>query len=458
MISLTDTIAAISTAMGASGIGIVRLSGPEAIEIASKAFQSKSPLTEENNRKLLYGHIVKEDKVLDEVLLAPFFKPNTYTRENMAEINCHGGQIAVNLVLEYMLELGCRLAEPGEFTKRAFLNGRLDLSQAEAVIDLIDAHSKEGYSAGIDQLEGSLSRFITKDREKLVNMMALIEANIDFPTDEIEEANNTKLIEQGEELLQGLKELRSTSSRGRLLREGISTVIVGKPNVGKSSLLNAFLRENRAIVTDIPGTTRDIIEEYVNLDGVTLKIKDTAGIRSTEDVVEQIGVEMAESSIKQADLVIALFDSSKALESEDYRILDLVKDQKSIYILNKSDLESKIGIEDLKEAGAKGEILTTSLLEAKGVVVLEDKIKEAFSLGEISSNNQAMITNLRHRRALDKAIESVESAVDALHIGIPIDCVEVDLNDAYNALGEITGETIEEEILDKIFSDFCIGK
>lgn len=455
---MEHTIAAISTATGPAGIGIVRLSGEKAIEIANKAFKgSQSLLDRENHRRLLYGHIVKDGVTLDEVLVAPFYAPHTYTREDMVEINCHGGFMAVNLVLEYMLELGCELAEPGEFTRRAFLNGRLDLSQAEAVLDLIDAHSQEGYKVGLDQLEGSLSKEITTHRQTIIDIMALIVANIDFPTDEVDEAEEAYLHEKMDTLLKDLIELSETSSRGKLLREGIKTVIVGKPNVGKSSLLNAFLRENRAIVTDIPGTTRDVIEEYVNLDGITLRIKDTAGIRDTEDAVEKIGVDLARESLNEADLILAMFDSSKELEEEDREILELLVDKPVIFILNKSDLPSKISPEDLIGTEDR-DVITTSLINKDDITKIEDLIKERFALGDINVGEGGFITNLRHRRALDRAIDAMTSGVEALEMGLTLDLIEVDLNDALTALGEITGETIEEEILDRIFSQFCIGK
>lgn len=452
------TIAAISTAPGPAGIGIVRLSGERAIEIADRAFKGNKDLKDKkNHRHLLYGHIVKDGAALDEVLIAPFFGPNTYTREDMVEINCHGGMMAVNLVLEYMLELGCKLAEPGEFTRRAFLNGRLDLSQAEAVLDLIDAHSREGYKVGLDQLEGSLSREIETHRQSIIDLLALIVANIDFPTDEVDEVEQAYLHKKMDTLLRDLIKLSETSSRGKLLREGIKTVIVGKPNVGKSSLLNAFLRENRAIVTDIPGTTRDIIEEYVNLDGITLRIKDTAGIRETSDAVEKIGVDLARESLEEADLILAMFDSSKELEEEDREILNLLVDKPVIFILNKSDLPSKLTAEDLP-IGEDRDVIETSLLNKEDILKIENRIKERFALGEIQAGEGGFITNLRHRRSLDRAIEAMSSGVEALEMGLTLDLIEVDLNDALTALGEITGETIEEEILDRIFSQFCIGK
>ncbi|MDO5037535.1 MAG: tRNA uridine-5-carboxymethylaminomethyl(34) synthesis GTPase MnmE [Tissierellia bacterium] len=456
---MEDTIVAISTALGPGGIAIVRLSGEGALDLANQAFNKKGALlNKDNHRKMIYGQIKDGDQIVDEVLAVAFFAPNSYTREDMVEIHCHGGYMAVKETYGLMLKLGARPADPGEFTKRAFLNGRIDLAQAEAIGSLIDAYSKEGYQESLSQLEGSLSRRIHKDREALVDMMALIEANIDFPTDEVEEANNQQLLEAAEGLLASLKKLRATSKRGKFLRDGIRTTIVGKPNVGKSSLLNSLLQEERAIVTDIPGTTRDVIEEFVQLDGLTLRIKDTAGIRDTHDLVEKMGVDIARASIGEADLILALFDSSRPLDKEDKEVLSLIGSRPTILVLNKSDLEAKTGPEDLKDLAGDLPLVTTSLLREEGVEDLEEAIGKIFFKGDIKKRPDSLIMNLRHLQALDRAIEALGSAYGDLEEGVFLDCVEVDLKAAYLALGEITGESIEEEILDRIFSEFCIGK
>lgn len=456
---MNDTIVAISTSRSPAGIGIVRLSGDEALNMASNLFKSsQSLLDKSNDRKLLYGHIKVKGEILDEVLSVAFHEPNSYTKEDMVEVQCHGGPVVLDRILDSFLHEGARLAEPGEFTRRAFLNGRMDLTQAEAVMDIIEAQSLEAHKQGIGQLEGSLSKKVEEYRQSIVDMLALIVANIDFPTDEVEDANYEILLKDGKILLDQLKKLRDTSKRGRILREGIQTVIIGKPNVGKSSLLNRLLRENRAIVTDIPGTTRDIIEEYISLDGVSLRIQDTAGIRETEDLVEKMGIEKALDSIDEADLILAVFDSSNELDQEDRIILDKIKDRNSLLLLNKQDLSPVLELEDLIEDFPRENIIKTSLLEEISTHELEEKIKEMFLEGNVSSNQDAVLTNMRHKVLLNKAIESLESALEELSMGTPLDCIEVDLNNAYTNLGSITGMTVEEEILDTIFSKFCIGK
>lgn len=456
---MNETIVAISTSRSPAGIGIVRLSGEEAINMASCLFESsQSLLDKKNDRRLLYGHLTYQGEILDEVLAVAFYGPNSYTREDMVEVQCHGGPVVLDRILEAFLHQGAKIAEPGEFTRRAFLNGRLDLTQAEAVMDLIEAQSVEAHQQGIGQLSGLLSEKLEDYRQEIVGMLALIVANIDFPTDEVDDANYEVLLRDGRDLLTKLLDLRDSSKRGKIIREGVSTLIIGKPNVGKSSLLNKLLREKRAIVTDVPGTTRDIIEEYINLDGISLRIKDTAGIRDTQDLVEKIGIDMALDSIDEADLILAVFDSSRALDQEDRLVLDKIKDKKTIVLLNKEDLSPVIGEEDFKDYFPPQSIIRTSLLEDMPTKELEEKIREMFLQGQVSSNKEAVLTNMRHRVQLDKAIESLESALRELEMETPLDCVEVDLNDAMNALGSITGMTVEEEVLDTIFSKFCIGK
>jgi len=456
------TIAAISTAVGEAGIGIVRISGKDSLYIAHKIFSGKKieELNENNNKKLIYGHIVDKDndRLIDEVLISFMKGPQTYTRENMVEIYCHGGIISVRKVLELVLNSGARLAEPGEFTKRAFLNGRLDLSQAEAIIDMIKAKTDKSFEASLDQLEGSLSRKIKEIRNILLEMIAHVEVSIDFPDEDVEEMTYDDLEKNGVLVKEEIEKLLSTADRGKILRDGLNTVILGKPNVGKSSLLNAILREDRAIVTDIPGTTRDIIEEYINIDGIPLKIIDTAGIRNTEDIVEQIGVDKAKETVEKADLIIAIFDASRELSDEDLQIIELIQKKKSIILLNKTDLDFKYDENHLKSLLNGNDIITTSITSGIGVDLLEDSIKKMFFSGDVEINSDTLITNIRHKNQLIKAMENITNAIKDIKGNVPIDCIEVDLKNCWENLGEISGDTIGEDILDKIFSEFCIGK
>ncbi|WP_336513089.1 tRNA uridine-5-carboxymethylaminomethyl(34) synthesis GTPase MnmE [Clostridium sp. Cult3] len=460
--NMVDTIAAISTAIGESGIGIVRMSGKDSLNIANKLFKGKkvNRLMDAESRKLTYGYIVdpEKDEKIDEVLITFMKGPHTYTREDMVEIYCHGGIISVRRILELTLKNGARLADPGEFTKRAFLNGRLDLSQAEAVIDMINAKTDKSFKVSLNQLEGSLSIKIGEIRDILLDMIAHIEVSIDFPDEDIEEITygdlekNAKLVEKKIDVL-----LR-TADRGRILRDGLNTVILGKPNVGKSSLLNAILKENRAIVTDIPGTTRDIIEEYVNIDGIPLKVVDTAGIRDTEDLVEKIGVDRAKDMVDRADLIIAVFDVSKALTEEDQDIINIIKNKKAIVLLNKSDLPSKYDEDYIRSLLPDKQIITTSITEGIGVEELVDAIKDMFYTGEVDVESQIIVSNMRHKDQLIKAKKNIEDGLSGIRTNMPLDCIEVDIRNCWDSLGEISGDTIGEDILDKIFSEFCIGK
>lgn len=457
---MKDTIAAISTATGEAGIGIVRMSGEDSVEIAEKVFRhiGNKNLTEIKNRMMSYGHIIDEnEKVIDEVLIVKMMAPNTYTRENMVEIYTHGGIISVRRVLNLLLDNGARIAEAGEFTKRAFLNGRLDLSQAEAVIDIIKAKTNESFDQSIKQLEGSLTGIITEISDEVTKMMGIIIANIDFPEDDVEEYQYETLLNDAKKVKENINILIEGSSRGRLLRDGINTVILGKPNVGKSSLLNAMLRYEKAIVTDIPGTTRDIIEDYVNLDGILLKITDTAGIRETEDKVEAIGVSRAVKSIEGADLIIAIFDGSEKFDENDEEILKLLEGKKSIVLVNKADLESKNTDEELKNFFGNRDYMNVSI--KKGTILdIENKIKDMFFSGDLKAKEEFYINNLRHVRALKEAVKFIDSAIEGLETREFLDCIEVDLRGALDELGNITGETTTEDILDKVFSEFCIGK
>lgn len=457
---MKETIAAISTATGEAGIGIVRMSGEDSVEIADKVFRhiGQKNLTEIKNRMMSYGHIIDENgKVIDEVLIVKMMAPNTYTRENMVEIYTHGGIISVRRVLNLLLDNGARIAEAGEFTKRAFLNGRLDLSQAEAVIDIIKAKTDESFDQSIKQLEGSLTGIITEISDEVTKMMGIIIANIDFPEDDVEEYQYETLLNDANKVKENINTLIEGSNRGRLLRDGINTVILGKPNVGKSSLLNAMLRYEKAIVTDIPGTTRDIIEDYVNLDGILLKITDTAGIRETEDKVEAIGVSRAVKSIEGADLIIAIFDGSEKFDENDEEILKLLEGKKSIVLVNKADLESKNSEDELKSFFGNRDYMNVSI--KKGTILdIENKIKDMFFSGNLKAKEEFYINNLRHVRALKEAVKFIDSAIEGLETREFLDCIEVDLRGALDELGNITGETTTEDILDKVFSEFCIGK
>lgn len=452
---MDDCIAAISSATGEAGIGIVRMTGEGCADVLDSVFKRANDNADLINRKMTYGHIVNDNEIVDEVLVCYMKAPHTYTREDVVEIYTHGGVVAVRKVLEVLLNNGARLAEAGEFTKRAFLNGRIDLSQAEAIIDMIKAKTDKAYSVSMKQLEGSVNRNIKQLRDKLLDMLSHVEYSINFTEDMQNELDNTPVLNEGKEVLDKLKKLSESANRGRIIRDGINTTIIGKPNVGKSSLLNALLKENRAIVTDIPGTTRDVIEEYIDLDGISLKINDTAGIRDTEDIVEKIGVEKSVSFISDSDLIIAIFDSSREFDDEDRKILDLIRDKKSIVLLNKIDLDGEFDVDENLEGI---EVIHTSIKNNEGIEDLENKIIEMFNDGYIEANNDNIITNIRHRDIINKAIKSLESSLHDMEAGVPIDCFEVDLRNAWEILGEITGETVDDDVLNKIFSDFCIGK
>lgn len=452
---MDDCIAAISSATGEAGIGIVRMTGEGCVDVLDSVFKRANDNADLINRKMTYGHIVDDNEIVDEVLVCYMKAPHTYTREDVVEIYTHGGVVAVRKVLEVLLNNGARLAEAGEFTKRAFLNGRIDLSQAEAIIDMIKAKTDKAYSVSMKQLEGSVNRNIKQLRDQLLDMLSHVEYSINFTEDMQDELDNTPVLNEGKEVLDKLKKLSESANRGRIIRDGINTTIIGKPNVGKSSLLNALLKENRAIVTDIPGTTRDVIEEYIDLDGISLKINDTAGIRDTEDIVEKIGVEKSVSFISDSDLIIAIFDSSREFDDEDRKILDLIRDKKSIVLLNKIDLDGGFDFDENLEGI---EVIHTSIKNNVGIEDLENKIIEMFNDGYIEANNDNIITNIRHRDIINKAIKSLESSLHDMEAGVPIDCFEVDLRNAWEILGEITGETVDDDVLNKIFSDFCIGK
>ena len=457
---IDDTIAAIATAPGEGGIGIIRISGEKSLQVANDIFKSVSgkKIEEYNTRTLIYGHILDGEKTIDEVLVAYMKGPNSYTTEDIIEINCHGGFISVKKILELVLSKDVRLADQGEFTKRAFLNGRIDLAQAEAIIDVINAKTEMAHTVAQSQLEGSLSKKIKDLRFGITEMLAHITVSIDFPDEDVEHITYNTLKEKSLELQKEINKLYDTAESGKILRDGLKTVIVGKPNVGKSSLLNAVLGENRAIVTDIPGTTRDVIEEFVNIKGIPLKIVDTAGIRETEDVVEKIGVEKSKEFFNSADLSIVVLDSSRELEIEDIEILEAVQPNKTIVLLNKTDLDQVIDIEKIKQFVDEKNIITISALQHEGIEKIHDKIEDMVFEGTVRNSSDLVVTNSRHKDALYKAKQSISDALTAIDSYMPLDFIEVDFKNIWDYLGYINGDTVTEDLLDTIFSNFCIGK
>lgn len=454
------TIAAAATSPGIAGIGIVRVSGNKSLEMVSKIFKSKNGknLSDLTTRRMYYGWIIdpENEKVIDEVLVVYMKAPDTYTREDIVEINCHGGIISVEKILRLLLEQGARLAERGEFTKRAFLNGRIDLTQAEAVMDLVSAKTKNSFELSIHQLEGRLSREIGIIRQNLMDLIAQIEVNIDFPEYDEEEMTMDRILSISREIAQRIEKLIQSSETGIIYKEGLKTLILGKPNVGKSSLMNYLLNENRAIVTEIPGTTRDTIEEFVNLAGVPLRIIDTAGIRNTEDIVEKIGVEKALSKIEEADLILMVFDASKELETEDLMIIERIRGKNVFYLLNKTDLTEKISFDRLEYV--KKELIRISIINNEGLEEIEKKVRKEFLTGKLSIDNDTIVNNVRHKNLLIKSRQSISDVIASVENGLTLECVEVDIMDTLTYLGEITGASVKEDLMDKIFSEFCIGK
>lgn len=457
-----DTIAAISTAPGEGAIGIVRISGEDAIRIADEVYRLKEKrLNEQPSHTIHYGHIVdpKNDEVIDEVMVTVLRAPKTFTREDVVEINCHGGIVAINRILQLVLRRGARLAEPGEFTKRAFLNGRIDLSQAEAVMDLIRAKTDKSMQMAMRQLDGELSKLIQNLRQEILNTLAQVEVNIDYPEyDDVEEMTLQLLREKTEQVSRGIRALLNTASQGKILRDGLKTAIVGRPNVGKSSLLNVLLREEKAIVTDIAGTTRDTIEEYVNVRGVPLQLIDTAGIRETDDVVERIGVERSRKALNEADFVLLILNQSEELMDEDLRLLEQTKDFKRIILLNKTDLPTKIDMGKVKEFATDSEIVTTSMLKKEGIDQLEEKIADYFFQGQMNERDATYLSNTRHIALLEKAEQALQEVANGVDMGMPVDLIQIDFTRAWDLLGEITGDTVQDELLTQLFSQFCLGK
>ena len=448
------TIAAISTPQGTGGISIVRMSGDKSKEIIDQVFSPihGGPIDKiKDNRKMRYGNIIDGGEIIDEVMVNFMAAPKTFTREDIVEINCHGSFISVKKILNLLLDKGATLAEPGEFTKRAFLNGRIDLSQAEAVLDIINSTNELSQAQGINQLNGLLRDEIGKIRKDLLEALSRLEYSINF-TEDGEDLPPDQIISYMEEADKKIKKLLSTSNKGKIIKDGINTTIIGKPNVGKSSLLNALLKENRAIVTDIPGTTRDSISEYISLGSFTLKINDTAGIRDTDDLVEKIGVDKSIELSKSSDLIIAIFDRSREFDSEDEKILELIKGKNAIVILNKTDLANKIYMEELDLP-----IIETSMKENIGIEELEEKIQDIFDT-KVINRESLIITNTRHERLLKSADEKLDSSLEDIKRGISLDAVEVDLRSSYKDLGLIIGESVSDEIMDKVFKEFCVGK
>ncbi|AKL87110.1 tRNA uridine-5-carboxymethylaminomethyl(34) synthesis GTPase MnmE [Bacillus atrophaeus] len=458
-----DTIAAISTPMGEGAIAIVRLSGPEAIQIADRMYKGPKgkTISSVESHTIHYGHIVDRStqRVVEEVMVSVLRAPRTFTREDVIEINCHGGIVTVNQVLQLALREGARLAEPGEFTKRAFLNGRIDLSQAEAVMDLIRAKTDRAMNVAMNQMEGRLSALVRRLRNELLETLAHVEVNIDYPEyDDVEEMTHQLLIEKASSVKKEIDALLTTSEQGKILREGLSTVIIGRPNVGKSSLLNSLVHETKAIVTDIPGTTRDVIEEYVNVRGVPLRLVDTAGIRETEDIVEKIGVERSRQVLKEADLILLVLNYSEELSEEDVKLFEAVKGMDVIVILNKTDLEPKIDADRVKELANGRPVVTTSLLKEEGITDLEEAIQSLFFTGTIESGDLTYVSNTRHISILHEAKRAIEDALNGIEQDVPIDMVQIDLTRCWELLGEIIGDAVHESLIDQLFSQFCLGK
>ncbi|OZU89466.1 tRNA uridine-5-carboxymethylaminomethyl(34) synthesis GTPase MnmE [Virgibacillus indicus] len=456
----TDTITAISTPIGEGAIAIVRLSGPEAISITTELFRGKN-LNEADSHTIHYGKIIdpQTEEVAEEVMVSVMRAPKTFTREDVVEINCHGGMVAVNRVLEIILSRGVRLAEPGEFTKRAFLHGRIDLSQAEAVMDLIRAKTDKAMSVALKQMDGRLSGLIQKLRQDLLETVAHVEVNIDYPEyDDVEEMSHEMMQRKTKEVHKEILDLLNVAKQGKILREGLATAIIGRPNVGKSSLMNTLVQENKAIVTEIPGTTRDIIEEYVNVRGVPLRLVDTAGIRETEDIVEKIGVERSRQVLKESDLILFVLNYNDELTEEDVKLFEAIQGLEYIVIINKTDLEQKLDMEKVLEMAEGNPVVTTSLIEEEGVDELESAIAKTFFAGDIDTGDLTYVSNVRHIQLLKQSQKALEDAMEGIELGMPLDIVQIDVTRTWEFLGEIIGDTASDSLIDQLFSQFCLGK
>ena len=457
---MEDTIAAVATAYGEGGIGIIRISGEEALPILQEIFEFHGDTDTFTSRRMTYGKIIDKEKnqIIDEVLAVYMKGPKTYTAEDVVEINCHGSMVSLRKALALVLRKGARLAEPGEFTKRAFLNGRLDLSQAEAVIDMIRAKTDKSFDVAVSQLEGRLSLKVEEIRQKLLDLLVDITVNIDYPDEDIEEMTYEKLEESIVETQDMIEKLLATSSTGKMIREGIKIAIVGKPNVGKSSLMNGLLKETRAIVTDIPGTTRDTIEEVLSIRNIPVYLVDTAGIRETSDKVEKMGIEKSKEAFNQADFILFLLDGSRPLEEEDLQIMEFLKERKSLVLINKRDLGEAISIEEISAKLPASQVIEASLLKGQGITEIEDAVEDLVYGGEIVQKESMMVNNVRHIELLEQAVKSL---TDALHMSErreALDFIEVDVKNAYERLGEIIGETVSDDIINEVFARFCLGK
>ncbi|EGQ2847955.1 tRNA uridine-5-carboxymethylaminomethyl(34) synthesis GTPase MnmE [Staphylococcus pseudintermedius] len=456
-----DTITSISTPMGEGAIGIVRLSGHDAVEIADKLYKGKHLLKDVPTHTINYGHIVdpETEEVVEEVMVSVLRAPRTFTREDIVEINCHGGILTINRVLELTMTYGARMAEPGEYTKRAFLNGRIDLSQAEAVMDFIRSKTDRASKVAMNQIEGRLSDLIKRQRQSILEILAQVEVNIDYPEyDDVEDATTEFLLERSQEIKQEIQKLLDTGVQGKIMREGLSTVIVGKPNVGKSSMLNNLIQDNKAIVTEVAGTTRDVLEEYVNVRGVPLRLVDTAGIRETEDIVERIGVERSRKALSEADLILFVLNYNEPLTEDDRKLYEVIKNEDAIVIINKTDLEQRLDLAEVETMVGDMPIIQTSMLQQQGIDELEIQIRDLFFGGEVQSQDMTYVSNSRHISLLKQAKNAIQDAIDAAEMGVPMDMVQIDLTRTWEILGEIIGESASEELIDQLFSQFCLGK
>lgn len=457
---ISDTIAAISTAVGEGGIAVIRVSGPEAVGEVSRLFRGAAPLTEVPTHTVHYGFIIDPDtkQKMEEVLVTLMLAPKSFTTEDVVEISAHGGVVSVRRIMELLLKQRIRLAEPGEFTKRAFLNGRIDLSQAEGVIDLIRSKSDKAFSVAFKQVEGDLSRRIQQLRQTLIETLAHIEVNIDYPEHDVESMTSLFIQEKCGSVLAEIERLLHTSNQGKILREGITTAIVGRPNVGKSSLLNALSGQNRAIVTDIPGTTRDVIEEFITINNIPLKLLDTAGIRETLDVVEKIGVERSRTALNEADLILLVLNNGDELNEEEQQLMEQISGRQSIVILNKMDLPQKVETEKVRQFYKEELIVPMTVKEGEGVDRLEEAISSLFFAGKLESADLTYVSNVRHIALLHQTKRSLIDAIEAAEMLVPIDMIQIDVRLAWEQLGEIVGDTAQDSLIDQIFSQFCLGK
>lgn len=456
-----DTIAAISTPPGEGAISIVRLSGDQAVTIADKVFKANKSLADVASHTINYGHLYdpQTEQLVDEVMVSVMRAPKTFTREDVIEINCHGGIVVVSQILQLLLRQGARLAEPGEFTKRAFLNGRVDLSQAEAVMDLIRAKTDKAMNLALNQLDGNLSHLIRALRQEILETLAQVEVNIDYPEyDDVEEMTTRLLVEKATQVQAQIQALLQTAQQGKILREGLNTAIIGRPNVGKSSLLNHLLREEKAIVTDIAGTTRDVIEEYVNVRGVPLKLIDTAGIRETEDIVERIGVERSRKALSEADLILLVLNQSEVLSPEDRQLIEVTDGAKRIILLNKTDLPSQLDRDELAACLAGDAVFEVSVLQNDGLEQLEQAIADLFFGGQTADKDASYLSNTRHIALLENASQALGEVMDGIAAGMPVDLVQMDMTRCWDYLGEVVGDSVQDELITQLFSQFCLGK